>query len=282
MHRALAWIATALIGATAASTASAQHVSKESYPQAVTARPLTLPQWMVELHVEAMIDISRDRVFKDISLPPDVYLGITDKFTLGIEHSRQMGVYGLPGTAPFCIGGDYCIARDKVYDQVALDGKYSVLREEKIELAVHGMLGGQSLDPFGFGLRLGVAGRWRPAPIFALDFQPGLGIGISNRNYFRGLAAGNKEYLYLPARGTIQATEMISLFADLYFLMPFDRFSDVYRLGINLGAGFAVTKNIDIGPEFRLPALISGNSYDNSDFGGFNGRQLGAFANFRF
>lgn len=283
MHRAFAWIATALFGLTAvASSASAQNVTKENYPQAVTARPLTLPQWMVELHVEAMIDISDDRVFKDVSLPPDVYLGITDKFTIGIEHSKQIGTYGLPGTAPFCIGGDNCIARDKVYDQVAIDGKYSVLRDEKFELAVHGILGGQSLDPFGLATRIGVAGRWRPAPIFALDFTPGLGIGISNRDAFRGLSFGNKEFLYLPARGTIQATEMISIFADLYFLIPFDRFDQVYRLGVNLGAGFAVTNRIDVGPELRLPSLISGEAYDNSSFGGFNCRQLGAFANFRF
>lgn len=284
MHRALAWIAATFFGATVASTAAAQNVSKDNYPQRVTARPLTLPQWMVELHVEAMIDISRDRVFKDISLPPDVYVGLTDKFTLGLEHSKKIGTYGLPGTAPFCIGGNYCAA-GKVYDQVAVDGKYSVLRDDKFELAVHGILGGQSLDPFGLATRIGVAGRWRPHEIFTLDFDPGLGIGITNRDnfrVFRGLSAGNKEFLYLPVRGTIQANDMISIFADLYFLVPFDEFSQIYRFGVNVGAGFAVTQRIDVGPELRLPSLLSGSAYDNTPQGGFNARQLGAFANFRF
>lgn len=289
MHRALGRIGAlaslvALAVMSAAAPAAAQTVSKENYPRPVTSRPLTLPQWMVELHVEAMIDISNGRVFKDISLPPDVALGITDDFTLGIEHSKTMGVYGYPGTAPFCIGGNDCW-KGKVYDQVAIDGKYQVIRKEEFQLAVHGLIGGQSLDPFGLAIRGGVLGRWHPAPIFALDFDPGLGIGITNRNdlgTFRGLAYGNREFLYLPVRATIQATELISAHADVYMLMPFDRFGQLYRFGVNLGMGFAVTNRIDVGPELRLPTLLSGSAYDAGNRGGFNERQLGAFANFRF
>ncbi len=267
-----------------ASPALAQTVTKENYPREVVNRPLTLPQWMVELHVEAMIDISKGRVFKDISLPPDVALGITDDFTLGIEHSKTMGVHGYPGTAPFCIGGNSCV-KGKVYDQVAIDGKYQVIRKEEFQLAVHGLLGGESLDPFGLAIRGGVLGRWHPAPIFALDFDPGLGIGITNRDSigtFRGVAAGNKEFLYLPVRATIQATELISAHADVYLLVPFDDFNQIYRFGVNLGMGFAVTNRIDVGPELRLPTLLSGNAYDRGPGGGFDVRQLGAFANFRF
>lgn len=286
MHRTLGCLgALVACGVMAfSSTAAAQNVTKENYPREVTSRPLTLPQWMVELHVEGMIDISNGRVFKDISLPPDVAVGITNDFTLGIEHSKTMGVYGYPGTAPFCIGGNYC-AKGLVYDQVAFDGKYQVIRKEEFQLAVHGLIGGESLDPFGLAVRGGVLGRWRPAPIFALDFDPGLGIGITNRNdvgTFRGLAAGNKEFLYLPVRGTIQATEAISAHADLYFLIPFDQFDAVYRFGVNLGMAYAINNRIDVGPELRLPTLLSGDAYDFRNGGGFNVRQLGGFANFRF
>ena len=288
MQRTLAtWTAAlALLGT--ASTASAQtHFTKEDYPRAVTARPLTLPQWMVELHVEALIDLSRGRAFKDISLPPDVSLGITDDFTLGINHSQTMGVVPYPGAAPFCIGGENCV-KGKVYDQVALDAKYQVIRKEQVQLAVHGILGGESLSPFGLALRGGVSGRWRPADIFALDFDPGLGIGITNRKtfgpkggVFRGVASGNQEFLYLPLRATVQATEAVSAYVDLYFLAPFDQFSHVYRFGVNVGLAVAVTNRIDVGPEFRLPTLLSGNAYD-PNLGDANTRQIGGFANFRF
>ena len=99
------------------------------------------------------------------------------------------------------------------------------------------------------------------------------------------MSAGNQEFLYLPARATIQATEAISAYLDLYFLIPFDQFNQIYRLGVNLGMGYAITNRIDVGPELRLPALVSGRLYDASnggDGGGFNVRQLGGFANFRF
>lgn len=279
MHRALAWFAAIQLGLISfASSASAQ--SKENYPQQQTARPITLPQYMFELHGELMFDISNDRVFKDVSMSPDVFFGITDDFTLGIEHSKTMGVYNVPGTAPLCIGGDrYCT---NFYDQVAFDGKYRVIKKDELQLAVHGMLGGQSLDPIGLGMRAGVLLRWHPAPIFSLDFDPGLGIGFTNRDTagaFRFMTAGNKEFLYLPARANIQATEALSFFGDLYFLLPFDEAGDIVRFGTNLGLQYAVTNRVDIGGEFRLPVLIHGDAYNNT---GFNVRQIGVFANFRF
>lgn len=280
MHRALAWFAAFLGMTTAAAHASAQNASKEAYPQSVTSRPITLPQYMFEVHAEAMFNISNNHVFGSVSLSPDAYFGITDDIQIGINHSKTMGVYNVPGTAPLCIGGDNeCTG---VYDQVAVDGLFRVLNKDQFQLGVHGIVGGQSLDPFGLALRAGVLGKWKPAEIFALEFDPGLGIGITNRDSlgaFRAVSYGNKEYLYLPARGTIQATEALSFFMDLYMVLPFDHAGDLVRLGTNLGGQYAITNKIDVGGEFRLPVLIHGDAYRNT---GFDVRQLGVFANFRF
>ncbi len=278
MRRALVWSATILGAALAASSAQAQ-TSKDAYPQAVTSRPITLPQYMAEIRAEAMFNISRNNVFKDVSLTPDVYFGITDDVQVGINHSKTMGIYTGPSTAPLCIGGNSQCYGGKVYDQVAIDGLFRVLKKDEFQLGVHGILGAQSLDPFGMGVRVGVFGRWKPADIFSLDFDPGLGIGITNRDRsFKAISAGNKEYLYLPMRANVQATEALTIFGDVYTVLPFDRAGDFIRFGTNLGAQYAITNKIDVGAEFRLPFLIHGEAYRNT---GFDVRQIGVFANFR-
>lgn len=279
MHRAFVWLATILGATLAASSAAAQSSSKDAYPLRVTARPLTLPQYMAEIHAEAMFNISRGNVFKDVSLTPDVYFGITDDVQVGINHSKTMGVYTGPSTAPLCIGGNTQCYGGKVYDQIALDGLFRVLKKDELQLGIHGILGGQTLDPFGLALRVGAQLRWKPVDVLSLDFDPGLGIGITNRDRsFKAISNGNKEYLYLPMRANVQVLDALTVFGDVYLVLPFDRAGDLVRFGTNVGAQYAITNKIDVGAEFRLPFLIHGDAYRNT---GFDVRQTGVFANFR-
>lgn len=267
--------------ATLAPVAHAQTVTKGTYPTEVIRRPLTLPKNMVQIRAEAMIDLSNRSAFDALSLSPDIHYGVTDDFQLGIEHSKTMGVYSTTTTRPLCIGE---CAKDKVYDQVAIDGKYSVVRGD-FDLAIHGQIGATSLDPFGLAVRGGVLGRYRFSDVFALEFNPGIILGVTNRRdlrTYKGVSSGNREAMHLPVRAVIQATEQLSFFGDLYMVAPFNDFDDIYRFGMNLGGGYAINRQIDVGGELRLPVLIGGDAYRSPISPGLNARELGAFANFRF
>jgi hypothetical protein len=201
---------------------------------------------LVDAFVE--INLSKGAAFKPVSISPDLWYGVTDDLTLGLVHSGigASGVIGGVGDA-LCITGksNGC---ETVYQGLGIDARYRL----KGGFAVDGGLYVNDFDPFMLGLKLGIVGRHRFAPKVALEVQPNLYIGFTERD------AGNKEALAIPVTLALGLAPKLTAYAQLAFVTPFSNAGDLWLLAASIGARYRVSDHLDLGLAFSLPALAGG------------------------
>jgi len=249
---------------------------KETWPTELVARPLTLAKGQVEIHVDALINLSKDAVFKPFAIAPDIYYGVNDKLTVGLTHGLGLC---LTGTDNGCA---------KVYNDIGVDALYSLKRDAKMDLAANVGFAALAFSPDLVGqVHLGVHFKYQANKI-AIYVDPTLGIGVTQRD------AGNKEVLSIPIKVAYQASPQLAAYlmtglggifptasgptAGGLMLDPPDPIGigDTYGIPLGIGAQFAVKKNIDVGANFMFP-LIAGSDAATAD-----ARFLTVFANLRF
>jgi hypothetical protein len=215
---------------------------------------VTMPKGSLLVNAFVEINLSTDAAFKPVSISPDVWYGVTDDLTLGLVHSGigASGVIGGVGDA-LCITGS-SNGCESVYSGVGIDARYRL----KGAWAVDGGLFVNDFDPFALALKIGVLGRHRINEQFALEVQPSLFIGLTERDT-------NKEVLAIPVTAAFALQPKFSLYAQLAFITPFESAGDLWLFGASLGARYRVSDHLDLGLAFSLPALAGGADGTGAD-----------------
>ena len=224
-----------LVGTTAANAQDSDY-DKDSWPLSVNNRPLTLAAGMLEISGDTFLfNMSADNIGKPFSLAPDIYYGVDDKLSVGINH----------GTGICLAGEDKGCA--KVYNDLAIDALYGIMLKGSFQLALHGGLGVPFIDPFTTGLNIGARGRINIGN-FAVAFDPSLYVGFTKRDALAELVS-------LPFWAQFQVNEQTMVYAMSGLMGPLDGFGDGYAIPIGAGAAFAINNRIDFGGEFRFDNL---------------------------
>jgi hypothetical protein len=199
------------------------------------------------------INLSTDVAGDPISLSPDLWYGVNDKLTVGLVHSfvGETGIMGIPGTS-LCISGDACA---DVYNGFGLDARYTLKSTAKLAVAFEGGLIGRAIDPFTMVVKLGAVGRYRVASKVAIDFQPNVFIGLTERE--PNMNAGNKEVLTVPVTAVFAVTPKVGVLAQLGLVLPFAE-SDFYLVPFSIGGTFAINQQFSAELAFTLTALTGG------------------------
>jgi hypothetical protein len=208
---------------------------------------LTMPKGKLLVNAFVEINLSTDAAFKPVSISPDLWYGVTDDLTLGLVHSSigASGVIGAAGDA-LCITGS-SNGCESVYPGLGIDARYRL----KGAWAVDGGLFVNDFDPFALALKLGVAGRLRVGEKVALDLQPSLFIGLTERDT-------NKEVLAIPVTAGFAVMPQLTAYVQLAFITPFESAGELWLLAASLGARYRVSDHLDLGLAFSLPALAGG------------------------
>jgi hypothetical protein len=146
---------------------------------------LTLLDEQLVITAPIVINLGTDRVGEPISVPVDVYYGVSDDLTVGLSHSngtiQGVGPYLLQGRWPSSRGLGLCLTQGcgKVYDNVALDVVYRV-SPDLLQLAIHGGLDINSFHPV-VRARLGLLAKAPLATNVALLADPRLAVGLTPR-----------------------------------------------------------------------------------------------------
>lgn len=219
---------------------------------------LVMPKGKLLIDAFVEINLSTDLAFKPVSISPDIWYGVTDDLTLGLVHSTigATGVIGAAGDA-LCITGS-SNGCESVYPGFGIDARYRL----KGAWAVDGGLFVNDFDPFALALKIGVVGRHRVGEKFALELQPTLFIGLTERDT-------NKEILAIPVTAGFSLMPQLTAYAQVAFITPFESAGDLWLLAASIGARYRVSDHLDLGLAFSLPALAGG-----PDGTGFDARTI--------
>jgi hypothetical protein len=202
---------------------------------------------MFSARVLLHMNLSSDQVGKPVSLAPDLYYSVTDKFQLGLLHNGPMGFQTRPG-AGICFTGEEngC---PKVYDNLGLDAMYGLLYG-KAHLSAHATFYINSFDPSQLAIALGAVGKLHFTDAVALFFDPQVSIALNKRD------AGNEDVFWLPIelQGQVSAPLAVKLLTGIYG--PFDGFGDAFQVPVGVGAVYNINPMFDVGLRFSFDNLL--------------------------
>lgn len=258
--------------------------SRDTWTTELTRRPLTLGRGMVEVWFPVSLNASEDRFGEPWHLNPSIYLGLTDRWMIGVRHF--VGI---------CPAGDDngC---EEVYDDVSVDTVFSLARAGGLDWALGAALNAAPLtgDPaFAGDVRL-IARAGGGA--LALTVAPTLRFGLNDREGRQRLEADvfpmgtyglvtprvwfdNTETLSVPATLQVQLGRTLAVAATAALDGPLDPpqggFGDWYQVPIGFAAVVTPIPWIDVGASFSWSNLLGKDDTSES-------RALAFFAAFRY
>ena len=188
--------AVAAAGALAAALVAARRLARAE-PRDLVARPLALPRGGVEAHLVAELSLRPYELAAPTSLAPDVWLGVSRRWTVGVVHSAQS--LGLVGDgATFCFRGRPPFGCDRAYNGSGVDARWS-WREGPLAVAPRARLVMRDVEPWKPAATAGALVRWTRGR-YAVSADPYLRLGLANR------ARGNRAALVVPIWLAVQPT----------------------------------------------------------------------------
>ncbi len=166
-------------------------------PRDLVGRPLVLARGELEAHLVAELSLRRDAFAAPISLAPDVWLGVTPRWTIGVVHSsRSLGL--VEDGATLCFRGRPPYGCDRAYNGSGVDARWS-WREGPLAVAPRARLVLRDVDPWKPAVTAGALVRWTRGR-FAVASDPYLRLGLANRD------RGNRAALVVPIWLAVQPT----------------------------------------------------------------------------
>jgi len=156
-------------------------------PDDLVARPLVLAPGEVDLRLTAEVTVEYHRETSLISLAPDAWVGVAERWTVGVIHS-DASVDKIGTGASLCIASaERC---DHVYRGSGIDVRYSALAGE-LAIAPRARALIRDVDPVKPAVTLGAYVRWTRGR-FAISSDPYVRLPLANS------ALGNRSALVLP------------------------------------------------------------------------------------
>jgi hypothetical protein len=257
----------------------------EGWPTELTRRPLTLGAGMAEVTLPLAIGLSTGSAGKPVSTNPSLYLGVNDRWMVGI---RQLVGLCLGGASNGCA---------RVYDDVSLDTVLSLTRSPGLELGVGAALNWAPIDPAAFSAEARLILRVSGGPV-SLVVAPTLNLGLNDRGSGRvksaptrldlgrtyGLvvvepAFENKEWLLLPATAQLQLGPIVAVALGASLDGPLDptfgSYADYFRVPVAAAVVVTPARSVDLGASFTFADLLG-------KAGTADARSIGLFGAYRW
>jgi len=154
-------------------------------PDDLVARSLVLAPGEVDLRLTAEVTVEYHRTTSLISLAPDAWVGVSDRWTVGLVHS-DASLDRLGTGASLCVA-ERCA---HVYRGSGIDVRYSA-RAGDLAVAPRARVLLRDVDPFKPAITLGALLRWTHGR-FAITSDPYVRIPLANG------ALGNRASLVVP------------------------------------------------------------------------------------
>lgn len=159
----------------------------------IITRPLVLDRGHVTAALTLEYSLTTRSTGKPISFAPDVWLGVTDRLTLGAIHSSP-SVDRIDARSSLCLRGSE-LTCDRTYLGSGIDVRYRV--RDQLVPRVRVLL--RDIDPMKPAVTVGILARWTHGR-FSVKTDPYLRLGLAHRD------EGNRAAFMLPVWLGIQPT----------------------------------------------------------------------------
>jgi hypothetical protein len=249
-------LSTLLLGATAhaaveAGSDNVPAVSGQPMGKVAVRRGVQGPGGLFTARFLLLVDASKDKFGKPISLAPDLFYSASDTVQIGLLHTGPMGWQSRPGSG-LCLTGtsDGC---PKVYNNVGFDFMYGLLFGD-FHLSLHSSLFLLFVpEPTGVMWTIGLTGKFHFTNAVALFFDPQVGVMLSHRDRY-------KEQLFIPIELQFQVGAAASLKVLSGVSGQLSELGDTYQIPLGLGLVGNVTSHLDLGMRFSFDNLL-GNAF---------------------
>ncbi len=202
-----------------------------------SARPIqTLPEAeSLRLDVNLEISVSDGAFFEPLSLSPDIYYGLSERFVLALTHSAaSQGRIGSGRSLRLTGGGN-------IYQNLGLEVFYRLLSLPSLDVAPQMGLMFDSFDPFRYSFKLGALAHTQVGPIVIVA-NPNLQLALNESDQ-------RENQVILPFWGYYQFQEGM----DFYAYLAIDKFEAVAFGG---GAVFQAMESVRLGGQLGWPRLF--------------------------
>ena len=215
-------------------------------PADLVSRDVVLARGQVEaaLGVEAYLG-TRAKDHSPTTLAPDVAYGVSDRVTVGVQHSAR-ALSLVDSGFSLCIADHGC--ERGIYDEVGVDTRVALVHADGLAVAARGRFVSRSFDPWKPSLRLGALARWQHGR-FAVVADPQLQLGLAARD------RGNRDWLRVPLWLAVQPTCGLSLALRTGLDGELVTFVDAFQIPIALDLTVAVNEVMDVSVMAGFPNL---------------------------
>jgi hypothetical protein len=216
-------------------------------PDDVIARPLVLAPGAVEARVTAEINVQPRDIAHPMSLAPDVWYGLSPRWTIGLIHSDP-SVDQIATTASFCVRESAISPCDRLYRGSGLDVRFDALAGQ-LALAPRLRVLIRDIDPFKPAITLGALARWVHGR-FSIAADPYLRLPLANH------ALGNRAALVVPLWLAVQPAARWAIALRTGYDGDLAVLRDGGHGPLTLGVTSRVTDEVDLGLEAGWGSLL--------------------------
>ena len=222
-------------------------VSGQAMGKVAVRRGVQGPGGLFTARVLLLVDASKDKFGKPVSLAPDLFYSVSDTVQIGLLHTGPMGWQSRPGSG-LCLTGtsDGC---PKPYNNVGFDFMYGLLFGD-FHLSLHSSLFLLFVpEPTGVMWTIGLTGKFHFTDAVALFFDPQVGVMLSHRDLY-------KEQLFIPLELQFQVGAAASLKVLSGVSGQLSELGDTYQIPLGLGLVGNVSSHLDLGARFSFDNLL--------------------------
>ena len=222
-------------------------VSDAPEGQDTVTRGVQSPDGLLSLKVTLAMNLSSDLIGQPLSIAPNLYYGINDRFQVGLIHDGPMRQQTRPGAGLCLTGSDNGCAN--VYDNVGLDAMYGVVFGPALHLSGHGSLYVTSFDAGTVMLAVGVTGKIHLTNTAAVFFDPQIGVQLAKRDTV-------DDMLFLPVEFQYQVGLPTTIKLLTGVTGSLSTLGDTYEVPVGIGFNRNLDATFDIGARFSFDNML--------------------------
>ncbi len=208
-----------------------------------TADPLVLDRGEVLARLSIEANVERRKLARPLSYAPDLWIGVTERLTVGLIHSSR-SVDRIAAGASFCVR-ELAGRCEHVYRGGGVDLRWAW----RPQIAWRARLLLRDMDPVKPAVTLGALVRTARGRL-SITSDPYLRIGLGNRQ------AGNRDALVIPVwvgiriGGSVEVLIHTGIDGDLVV------WRDGWHIPLGLGVEVTPSRAISLGIEAGFPSLL--------------------------
>jgi hypothetical protein len=161
--------------------------------------PLVLAADQIEAALTAELELAPNLVGDPFSIAPDVWLGVTSRWTVGVIHSNA-SISRITHSNGYCFRNPH--GCDRTYHNAGVDVRYGV-RTGALAVAPRVRFLVREVDPFKPAVTTGALVRWTRGR-WSITGDPYLRFGLANTDQ------GNRTALFLPVEVAVRPIDRLA------------------------------------------------------------------------